>query len=456
MALIRNNAEGGTDDLAVTPANSGGVSGDAWTLVSLAGTATITFDNGQSIGGAMAYKFNTNGTDIHYLQWTATGSNQIADRGYFYFPSLPTAGNGVYQLRTSGGGTSFTTCVVRNDGSFQISDVTGAFIFTSSAGVIPAATVLRFEIQIANPSATTGTVSGAWYLGDSTTPITGTVFNLTGQNFGTSLMSQVRWGRPSAFGTFASFWGDSFAHQDGSITPIGPAINAPPTVNAGVDQNVAASASVLLSASAADSDGAVVSYAWTWVYHPTAANIGTATGITGATTSTPSFTAGAAGSLYILRCTVTDNAGGSAYDDVEIRVPVTGATAKTPLAMDATVKVGTWTRVGGSATDGQAVSDVSDLTYLESGNVSATEQTIEIRAIPSNSIATGKMEPVRMATDTGSANTVVRLVQGSTVLETFNQAINALPTDYTFTLAPGTIAAISDPGSLRWRIGALI
>jgi hypothetical protein len=230
---------------------------------------------------------------------------------------------------------------------------------------------------------------------------------------------------------------------------LGPVSNAVPTVTLSPDQNVAAGAGFSVGATANDPDGTIASYLWTYDYP---ASGGPA--LTGATTATVSATAGAAGSLYVLRCTVTDNDGATSFDTAEVRVPVAGSVTTRPISANGT-GTGSWTRVGGSATDGEALSDASDGTYLESPTVTGSEVTRRVRWQPSNARTSGVMRH-RLWTDSGTANGVVRLYEGTTLRQSWNiatqaspaQVLDTTPTQYSFTLSSGTIAAISDWGNL--------
>jgi hypothetical protein len=119
------------------------------------------------------------------------------------------------------------------------------------------------------------------------------------------------------------------------------------------------------------------------------------------------------------------------------------------VAMDATAKTGTWTNVGGVGTEGGALADSSDSTYLESGAISGTAQEVTVRLLPRSALSSGSIT-VRLAVDTGSATATVRLRRGTTVLQTWTQAVTTTPTDYEFTLSGTAVSgANSDPGDLR-------
>ena len=93
--------------------------------------------------------------------------------------------------------------------------------------------------------------------------------------------------------------------------------NQPPVSRAGADQSaIAAGATVNLDGStSSDPDGTIASYAWSQISGDTVS-------LTGASTSTPSFTAPSTDSAQTLtfRLTVTDNDGATATDDVDVAV----------------------------------------------------------------------------------------------------------------------------------------
>jgi PKD domain len=117
-----------------------------------------------------------------------------------------------------------------------------------------------------------------------------------------------------------------------------PVANVPPVANAGVDQSVAASAAVTLNGSASsDSDGTIVTYAWTQLS-------GTAVTLSG-TGSNRTFTAPAAAATLVFQLTVTDDDGATHSDSVTVTV----AAAVTPATY---VAVGTAPALTTSASPG--------------------------------------------------------------------------------------------------------
>ncbi|MGW8369997.1 MAG: PKD domain-containing protein, partial [Gammaproteobacteria bacterium] len=102
----------------------------------------------------------------------------------------------------------------------------------------------------------------------------------------------------------------------------GGTTNQPPVANAGADFSVDEGANASLDGSASrDPDGSITGYQWTQTS-------GTNVALTGANTATASFTAPgvSVAETLVFRLTVTDNAGATASDSVNVTVnPVAGA-----------------------------------------------------------------------------------------------------------------------------------
>jgi hypothetical protein len=125
--------------------------------------------------------------------------------------------------------------------------------------------------------------------------------------------------------------------------------NQPPTANAGPDQTVNEGATVTLPGSGSDPDGAIASYSWSQTVGPTVT-------LNNANTATASFIAPAvtANTLLTFRLTVTDNAGATGTDTVNVTVndvPVANQPPTANAGADKTVNEGAAVSLPGSGSD---------------------------------------------------------------------------------------------------------
>jgi hypothetical protein len=435
MTIKTNSAEGGTDGVTATLANTGGLSGSIFDVV----TAGVTFSAAAATDGSLGYSATSS---TQYVQWNVSDT-VILLRTKFRTSDI-SQGATLLRAPLSSGSVSISAMTGVNAGKAQLFMGSGR---ATSPTILSNATTYRAEMLVDSPG---GKLRAAIYADNSSTPIwdSGDVTGLT-VNTPTAAM----YGKYDS-GT-ATVHHDTIGLKTGADAVWGawPLSNIPPSVDAGANQAVAASATVNLSGTASDADGTVSSVAWTWLVHPTNAP-GTNTGITNPATLTPSFAASATlGTFYTLRLTATDNLGATSFDDVEIAVPVAGATDQRMVPTSGS-GVGTWTIAGGSTSEGAALSDESDATYLESPSVSGVEVSRRLRVTPGNAKSTGQLVE-KLWTDTGTATVVLRLYEGSTLRQQWTAfTLTSTPTSYTLTLLSGTISAITDWKNLYIEVGA--
>ena len=107
---------------------------------------------------------------------------------------------------------------------------------------------------------------------------------------------------------------NGYKTSDDVIIIVNEAPNKPPVAKAGADQTITLPISfVTLRGSGSDSDGTISSYQWSQISGPSQANIIAASS---ATTAVNNLKQG----IYVLRLTVTDNKGTTAWEDVTITV----------------------------------------------------------------------------------------------------------------------------------------
>ena len=447
MTAFRNTSEGGTLAAGVTTGNSGGASGDAYKYVGINGSgATIVFDGTHPAHGTKSLKFTPVSGSTEQVQFGGSGVDSLASTipavcAYYYFTALPTDATGIMFFYDEVG-TRRASVHIDGTGKLYVRD-SGSTALWTAASALPTAAQIRVEMRIKVLTATTGEIYFAYYLGDSTTAV-GT-FTVTSANLGTGNIGSIPIGKLSNSTYATAFWVDDFAVETAATAFIGPA-NTAPVLSIPASISAAGSATATLNISVTD-DGSIASYTTTIASAKSTAS----PSLTGASTNTVTLSA-AGGNLVVLDVTVTDDGGLTDTDETEVRFTLAGNATAVPLALPMAGSSGTWNRVGSATSDGAALADASDATYLESGALSATEQWTEFRWQPTASRASGMM-PLRLGTDTGTGNAIVRLVEGTTVRQTWNQAVTSTATDYNFTLDSATVSAVGDWGNLRARVG---
>lgn len=386
----------------------------AWTVV--AGP-----DPGASGAGTMMYvweKTLTAGDLTANIVVTWTASSRGLSVGVVYPPGI-VGGAGRVGLGTSFGGAS---------------SITGAGVSVAAGDSVLRITSVKANSGVAVPTIT----PPAGYVIDKDGVTTGA----SATNYRSVVSHRTAAGDGTAGGETSNF---SAAANGGTVysiavSPPAPP-NVPPTVSVIGRQDVAAGALVNLSATGSDSDGTIAGYAWSFDYPSSGAPA-----LTGANTASPSFTAGAAGSLYLLRCTVTDDDGATASATTEVRVPLVSTTWNARPLPGSGSGVGSWSVIGGASSIGEALADESDATYVESGTLTATAQTRRVRVQPVTT-STGVSFPVRLSLSDASAATVkMRLYEGSVLRQEWTVPVTTTPTTYSLPLT--TPSAIGDWGSL--------
>lgn len=102
---LRNTLEGGTNGVAITTGNSGGASGTAFTVVTVAGTSTVVYDNAHVKHGAMALKVTAGGTSENAFAGLALSSASTSGTAqcYMYLTAYPTTQTRIMQFTTAAG-----------------------------------------------------------------------------------------------------------------------------------------------------------------------------------------------------------------------------------------------------------------------------------------------------------------------------------------------------------------
>lgn len=167
MTQYRNTFEGGTNAVAISAANSGGASGDAFG----AAAAGMLFSNARAHEGSMSAAF-ASPSQAAYVAWSHPAMKSIAYRSYHYF-GAPNSG-GTFMLMgayTAGGdGVLDLRLTGANLLRMYLGSTTGFAWLPDVA--MPVGQWVRAELLLEQGTTTTnGRARAALYLGDSPTPL---------------------------------------------------------------------------------------------------------------------------------------------------------------------------------------------------------------------------------------------------------------------------------------------
>lgn len=237
--FLKNNAEGQPNGTQLTSQNSGGISGDAFGLVSIGSGAALAFSSATSAHGSQSYALtSSNGTGT-YVEWNTFNDTAIAARTYFNIGStLPNVGLRFIDIRSAT--TSLTRLSLNSSNRLFVQDYNGTNTKWTASAPLQVDTWYRLELAI-SVSATTAKMKCAYYLGDSTTPVQ--VYTTTTGNTGTENIATVRLGSgQGATWTGTTYFDDLAVSNQGGAEFIGPystttrpgkPLNATATVSSG-------------------------------------------------------------------------------------------------------------------------------------------------------------------------------------------------------------------------------
>lgn len=437
MALQQYGLDTGGEGVGLTNGNSGS------TANSLTGGSTITYAAEMAAHGGFGAKVDVKAASQALRRWGFAGGVAATNWAASIVFDLPAAspGNALTLMKFATAADVVRLSVILNAaGDLVIADTALAHQETVVTGLTWGAKY-RISIVATGGSATASSVQVKVYSGTTSwTTQVGSTFSASTWNLGTDQVNRVDIGATVNSAAATIFGFDDIQLDDGRTTEI-PDFATPnqsPTVTAGPRQIVAAGSTVNLAFTAADGDGTITSRATTFDFPLTGAPA-----LTGGTGATPSFSAGAAPARYVVRQTVTDNLGATAFATTEVVVPAAGDALLRPETANGT-GVGTWTRVGAVTTDGRALADETNATYMESPAVSAVEQTLRVRWSP----GAPKSAPIirnTISTNEGTAKATVRLYEGNTLRQEWaDHTVTTAETVFVDEVSAGTIAAIGD------------
>ncbi len=168
--LLRNNAEGGTNGADISPTNTGGLSGEAWTNISLSAGNTAKFSNAVA-RNTLSYQIATGASagevSIRWLDVPAVPT--IYARFYIFMTTLPSASFRPIELGGSNGFTTAWSLGIRTDGKVSIRDSAGTQMSVSGSA-LQAGRWMRIELSIAVSQTTGSSVVKLYREADSPYP----------------------------------------------------------------------------------------------------------------------------------------------------------------------------------------------------------------------------------------------------------------------------------------------
>lgn len=287
----------GTSGTAIATANS------AFSLVQTGGSASATYQSGAAFDGLTGGRFVSDGTNQALANAPlAAAATTAAYSAAVKIPSSVPGADFIFAAVYDTSGARILQLVYKANGNVATNDKANTQITVMTAAQATASTYFRFEIVVTAISATAGAFTVRAYNAANTQ--VGSTATSSTANLGTVAMSYLRAGALSAPAKTIDV--DSIQTNDGASAEIGRWVNVAPTVTPGATQSVQVGSTVTLSATATDSDGIVVSVAWTEDSGPTTPTI------SNATSTTASFVAASAGT-YNMRMTATDDFGATGY-----------------------------------------------------------------------------------------------------------------------------------------------
>ena len=218
MTSKTNTFEGQTSGTAWSVANSGGGSGDAWDALTTSGTVTAVYDNAQAFNGSQSLHLTCAASSQQIMRWT--GLNGASNSARFYLRIVASsAAQDIVQFRNGSGQAA--AIGLSSSRQLQIKNALGGVLTSFTALALN--TWYRVEMQVTKGVATAtpfdGTVTAAYYLGDSTTPVE-TAYTSTAVNTGTGNLVEWRIGKLTTSPSLEVFI-DSVGVNDASANPLG-------------------------------------------------------------------------------------------------------------------------------------------------------------------------------------------------------------------------------------------
>lgn len=221
MTSISWNAEGGTNGVTVSTANSGGASGTAWDTVTIVASGTFVYDTTTFLSGAKSARLATGATSGTVLgQWAGalqaiwpSGLTTHTGRRYLRFAALPSANRTIVQLTDVTAATNRMNILLLTTGAIRLRNAASGTVVTTS-------TTLSVDTDYWISWRADGSTTGAYQLdvglAGSSTPIESIVGGTA--NFG-GTHGAAAFGWVSSAANLSNQWLDGVLVSDSSTVP---------------------------------------------------------------------------------------------------------------------------------------------------------------------------------------------------------------------------------------------
>lgn len=441
--LKSNNAELGLADLTtVTAGNSGGGSQDAFGAVNLGSGNTFRVNATAPLSGTFSFELTQAAANLLEIYWYLAATQ--ADFAYQceFIHRTPAANTAWFRTLNSltGTGTILTT-FMRTDNRIHIVDT--AQLSTSSGSTLTAGTTYVFQYW-----QTTTTVNVNIYVKGSTTATISYAPTLTAANLPLAATGSCRAGIGTASTGITSQKLDNMKMGTGGFLARTDVTNAAPTSSVGPTQYVVAGTVINLVGSDADSDGTIVSRAWTWDTTDTSGPAGTtrkwAAGptISGNTTANATATMATPGA-FRAKYVVTDDVGATSTDVwTQVFVcPASNADAGVRFGL-----LGTFVTFGTGADVAVRLNDGSDATGVNSPDDPSSAPLVLLMNPQGPGNSTGAIKLMAKGNYTGAAG-ISEVCEwykadGTTLVDSQTGTPGASLGEVTYTMSPTGLAAI--------------
>lgn len=264
---IENTAEGGTNGVAPTIANTGGASGTAASAVNVGTGNTIYFSDFMPAHGSKGYMFTYGTSAGGNMFWDIAESGRLVHSFYIFLSDLPAATEYIGYIRHASG--NMCIACIGSDGKFIMQNAAGAGISVSrAASTFPINQMVRVEIAVRKGTTTSdGLIEYSYYLGEATTAEA--TWSSSAQNTGTADVARVAIGRNTTGTEARVICYDTIRAQALTTGWVGPytTTNVAPVAHLGADvTNIEPFSTVTLSGvGSIDSDGTIENYIFTQV-----------------------------------------------------------------------------------------------------------------------------------------------------------------------------------------------